>query len=112
MKQVIVLRTDLGMSAGKKIAQACHASLGAYKNAKTPKQNEWDVEGAKKVAVKVESEDKLMELFKQARSMNISAYIVKDAGETELSPGTVTALGIGPDTDEAVDKVTKELPLI
>lgn len=112
VKQVIVLRTDLGMSKGKMIAQACHASLGAYNNAGSMKKANWEAEGAKKIAVKAKSEDKLMELFKQARSMNISAYIVKDAGETELDPGTVTALGIGPDDDGTVDKVTKELPLM
>lgn len=112
MKQVIVLRTDLDMSEGKRIAQACHASLGAYKNAETVDQNRWETEGGKKVAVKADGEDELMELFKTARSMNISAYVVKDAGETELSPGTVTALGIGPDEDGQVDKVTKDLSLI
>lgn len=100
------------MSKGKLIAQACHASLGAYKNAKGMKQDQWEAEGAKKVAVKIKGEEELMELFKQARSMNISAYLVKDAGHTELEPGTVTALGVGPDSDETVDKVTKELPLM
>lgn len=112
MKQVIALRKDLGMSNGKLVAQACHASLGAYKNADDASRSRWEVEGAKKIAVKAEGKDELMELFKQARSMGISAYIVKDAGETELAPGTVTALGIGPDEDETVDKVTKELPLL
>jgi len=33
LKQVIVLRTDVGMSTGKMIAQACHASLKSYKKA-------------------------------------------------------------------------------
>lgn len=112
MKQMIVLRTDLGMSTGKLVAQACHASLGAYKNADEATQNQWETEGATKIAVEAESEDKVMELFKEARSKGISAYIVKDAGETELAPGTVTALGIGPDDDESVDKVTKELDLM
>jgi PTH2 family peptidyl-tRNA hydrolase len=112
MKQVIVLRTDLEMSTGKLIAQACHASLGAYKNADGMAQDRWETDGATKIAVEGESEDRLMELFKKARSMDISAYIVKDAGETELDPGTVTALGIGPDDTETVDKVTKDLPLM
>lgn len=112
MKQVIVLRTDLDMSTGKKIAQACHASLGAYKNAEGMKQARWETEGATKIAVKADSEEQVMDLFKQARSMNVSAYIVKDAGETELEPGTVTALGVGPDESGTVDKVTKELSLM
>lgn len=112
MKQVIVLRTDLGMSKGKLIAQASHASLGAYKNADSLKRDQWEAEGAKKIAVKVNGEKQLMELFKQARSMNISAYVVKDAGRTELEPGTVTALGIGPEEDGTVDKVTKDLSLM
>lgn len=112
MKQVIVLRDDLGMSDGKLVAQACHASLGAYKNADDSLRAEWEASGARKVAVHVSGEDRLMELFKEARSYGIAAYVVKDAGETELEPGTVTALGVGPDSAETVDKVTKELPLM
>lgn len=112
MKQVIVLRTDLDMSKGKRVAQACHASLGAYKSADNQVRSQWEADGATKIAVKAKSEDEIMELFKQARSMGISAYVVKDAGETELPPGTVTALGVGPDESETVDKVTKELPLL
>lgn len=112
MKQVIVLRTDIGMSNGKMIAQACHASVGSYRNADSGARNDWETSGAKKVALKAEGEDALMDLFKQARAHGIPGYVVKDAGETELEPGTVTALGLGPASDETVDKVTKELQLL
>lgn len=112
MKQVIVLRTDIGMSKGKLVAQACHASVGAYKNADSAARNEWETAGARKVALKIAGEDALMDLFKQARAQGVPAYVVKDAGQTELEPGTVTALGLGPAGDETVDKVTKELQLL
>lgn len=112
MKQVIVLRTDLGMSTGKLVAQACHASLGAYKNARSAARNEWEASGQTKVAVEVDGEDELMDLFKRARAEDVPGYIVKDAGRTELEPGTVTALGLGPAPDETVDKVTKDLSLL
>jgi PTH2 family peptidyl-tRNA hydrolase len=48
MKQVIVVRADLGMSKGKLAAQACHASLGAYKKANERIIREWELEGGKK----------------------------------------------------------------
>ncbi len=112
MKQVIVLRTDLGMSTGKLIAQACHASLGAYKNASSGARNEWEASGQTMVAVQIEGEDDLMKRFRQARAEDVPGYIVKDAGRTELEPGTVTALGLGPADDAAVDKVTKDLKLM
>ncbi len=49
MKQVIVMRADLGMSKGKLAAQACHASLGAYKKADGRIIREWEFQGGKKL---------------------------------------------------------------
>lgn len=112
MKQVIVLRSDLDMSEGKRIAQAAHASLGAYRNAPGPAQNRWETGGAKKVALTIDGEEALMDRFKRARAEDVPAYVVKDAGETELPDGTVTALGLGPAEDGRIDKITKDLSLI
>lgn len=108
-KQVIVLRDDIGMSAGKMVAQACHASLNAYKLASDAAASEWEVQGAKKIALK---SNNLEELLSRAESARLPAYLVTDAGLTELEPGTVTALGIGPGKESKIDRVTGNLELI
>jgi PTH2 family peptidyl-tRNA hydrolase len=69
-------------------------------------------EGQKKVAVRVGSEEEIMELRKQAITHNLPNAIIRDAGMTELPPGTLTVIGIGPAKGEAIDEVTKELKLL
>jgi len=111
-KQVIVLRTDLGMSIGKAAAQAAHASLSAYKKSGKLLQDKWEREGAKKVVLKASSENELKDLFEKAKRRGLPCALIKDAGHTELEPGTITALGIGPEKSELIDKVTGNLPLL
>ncbi|MFB6199713.1 MAG: peptidyl-tRNA hydrolase Pth2 [Candidatus Nanohaloarchaea archaeon] len=110
-KQVIVLDEGLEMSKGKMIAQACHASLKAYKKAETDSVEQWERSGSKKVALKLGGRS-LEDLYTQARNKKISAAMVKDAGETELKPGTKTALAIGPAEESKIDEITGELELI
>jgi PTH2 family peptidyl-tRNA hydrolase len=111
MKQAIVARADLGMGEGKLAAQVAHASLQAYEDAAGPVQREWKGEGQKKVVLKTDGESRLFELADRAEREGLPHAVVRDAGHTQLEPGTVTALAVGPAADDAVDRVTGELPL-
>ena len=112
MKQAIVARTDIGMGDGKLAAQVAHASLKAYEKAHTKTQREWKDEGQKKVVVKASSESEIHELADQARREGLPHAVVRDAGHTQLEPGTVTALAVGPGEENLVDRVTGELSLL
>jgi peptidyl-tRNA hydrolase, PTH2 family len=112
MKQVIVMRADLKMSRGKIAAQACHACLGTYKKADDRILKTWESEGEKKVVLKVNDLEELFEIYELAKATNMSIYLVHDAGHTEVPKSTITCLGIGPDDDEKIDKITQDLKLL
>ena len=114
-KMVIVMRTDLNMSIGKMIAQACHAAVSCSEEAKrsqTKHWRRWRDEGAKKVALQADSLEELEELAKKAESLDITYVLIQDAGHTEVAPGTTTCIGIGPHQEQFIDKVTGNLPLL
>ncbi|MFC7073460.1 peptidyl-tRNA hydrolase Pth2 [Halovenus rubra] len=111
MKQVIVARADIGMGEGKLAAQVAHASLQAYEEAAPPDQREWKGGGQKKVVLQANSESDLFELADTARVEGVPNAIIRDAGHTQLEPGTVTALAVGPAPEDAVDTVTGDLQL-
>jgi PTH2 family peptidyl-tRNA hydrolase len=69
----------------------------------------WRKEGMKKVVLGVDNLDKLVELKKQADQEGLIAYIVRDAGRTEIPAGTETALAIGPDDEKRIDMITGKL---
>lgn len=111
MKQAIVIRADLKLSAGKAAAQAAHAALQAYNAAKLLARKKWEREGAKKVVLAVDSERELRQIFKSARKTKLPAVLITDAGLTEIPPGTPTAVGIGPAEEIKIDKITGNLKL-
>lgn len=111
-KQMIIVRNDLGMSAGKKCAQSCHACLGSYRKTDKKIKQEWKNQGEKKVVVEINSKKELLDLFEDAKKEKIPCYLVQDAGLTELEPGTITALGIGPEKENKIDKLTINLKLL
>ncbi|WP_132056999.1 peptidyl-tRNA hydrolase Pth2 [Halorussus amylolyticus] len=111
MKQAIVARTDIGMGKGKLAAQVAHASLSAYEETGSKARKRWKGEGQKKVVLKGDSESQLFELAEKARAEGLPHAIVRDAGHTQLDPGTVSALAVGPADDDLVDKVTGDLSL-
>jgi len=108
-KLVIIVRTDLGLSKGKMAAQVSHAAVNcSLKSKKSDSSNftKWLGEGQKKVVVKVSGESELRKLQQHAREIGLISSLITDAGLTEVPPGTVTCLGIGPASDSAIDKVT------
>jgi PTH2 family peptidyl-tRNA hydrolase len=66
----------------------------------------------KKIVLKVKSLDELMKYKQLAEDANLSACMITDAGHTEVEPGTITCLGIGPDSEEKIDKITGDLPML
>jgi PTH2 family peptidyl-tRNA hydrolase len=110
-KQCLIIRNDVKMSCGKRCAQAAHASIGAYNNADKNLQKVWISEGQKKVVLKANDERTLHELKVIAGQNGISSSLVQDAGMTEIPPGTITALGLGPAKTEDLDKITGTLTL-
>jgi peptidyl-tRNA hydrolase, PTH2 family len=114
-KQVIVFRSDLKLSKGKIAAQAGHAAISAAQEARKRHRDWWDAwlfEGQRKVAVKVENEDELLELEEQAKDLDLPNALIVDRGLTEVPPGTITCLGIGPAPEEMVDRLTGKLKLL
>ncbi len=111
MKQAIVARTDVGMGNGKLAAQVAHASLSAYEKADSQARDQWKRGGQKKIVLEADSERELHELAAIADREGIPNALVRDAGHTQLEPGTVTALAVGPAADDRVDRVTGDLSL-
>jgi len=111
-KQCLIIRDDVKMSCGKKCAQVAHASIGAFDSADKTLRKAWQVEGQKKVVLKAKDERTLYELKVVAERSGISTSLIQDAGMTEIPPGTITALGLGPAKTEDLDKITGNLSLL
>ncbi|PSQ44003.1 aminoacyl-tRNA hydrolase [Halobacteriales archaeon SW_7_68_16] len=111
MKQAIVVRSDLGLGTGKVAAQVAHASLSAYEDADERPRSDWKGDGQKKVVLGVDGEATIFELADDAEREGLVHAVVRDAGHTQVDPGTVTALAVGPGNEGVVDRVTGDLPL-
>ncbi len=114
-KQAVVIRSDLAMGKGKIAAQASHASLTAYNlvRMKYPEIAErWEREGQKKVVLKVSGESELMECLRNAVDADIPCELIRDAGHTQIDPGTITCFGAGPWDEKEIDKVLGKLKLL
>jgi PTH2 family peptidyl-tRNA hydrolase len=129
VKQVIVVRTDLRNTKGEKIrtgkliAQACHASndflmhkILYYANFGvldfTEAEAIWMATDYKKVVLKVDSEQELIDIHQKALENGLYSHMVTDLGYTEFAGPTKTCVAIGPDFNEKIDAITKGLSLL
>ncbi|CAL1299993.1 unnamed protein product, partial [Larinioides sclopetarius] len=126
LKMVLVVQNGLKMGKGKMAAQenalgtkresskpkpqvppklphlyslCAHASVMAYQHCsiKNPRLlKEWLRSGQRKVVVKVDSEEALMELAAKARNAGLIISLVCDAGRTQIPSGSRTVLAVGP----------------
>lgn len=114
-KMVLVLRGELRLTAGKAAVQAAHAAvmlIDLFEGGRGRELGAWRRQGQKKIALVVPTLDELERIERSARSRGIVTAWVRDAGLTEVPPGTVTCLGLGPALSAELDPITGSLPLL
>jgi peptidyl-tRNA hydrolase len=112
MKQVIVVNEALKLPRGKLAAQVAHAAVGAFLEAGEEVRRAWLNSGMTKIVLQVDNEAVLTKLYDLAKSRNIPAQLISDAGRTMIPAGTVTCLGLGPAGDDEIDGLTGQLRLL
>ncbi len=113
--QNLIVRADLQMSKGKLCSQIAHAAVAAAEDARKRQPEwwrRWMEEGQRKIILKVNSQEELIALKRQAEALQLPSALVEDRGLTEVPPGTMTCLGVGPAPMPLVSRVTKKLPLL
>lgn len=106
---------------GKIAAQCSHATLACYKTLSRTASSSadaarvlqrWERLGQAKIAVQVKSQEELLALMGRARGLGITAEVIQDAGRTQIDPGSLTVLGVGPAPKSLVDQITGGLKLL
>ncbi|HLC61539.1 MAG TPA: peptidyl-tRNA hydrolase Pth2 [Candidatus Nanoarchaeia archaeon] len=111
-KQVILVREDLNLPKGKLSAQVAHAAVDASSKSDKKNMDLWKKSGGKKIVLKVNDEKELFRYKQIAEDAGLKTALITDAGHTVVEPGTITCLGIGPDEEEKIDRVTGKLKMM
>ncbi len=79
----------------------------------TDGMDSWVSNSFTKIAVSVDSELELLDIYHEALNAKIPCAIIMDAGKTEFGgTPTLTAVAIGPDYPEKIDPITGRLKLL
>lgn len=116
----IVMRTDIGMSRGKMIAQACHAVEGLnlllVQRLGIPNymglKHRYRLGGSTKIALRCDDEATLIDCIHICEGSDIPVYVVRDAGRTEVEPDTATCLAFGPIARDEVPSKLRRMRLL
>lgn len=119
-KMVFIVNTSLKMSTGKVSSQTAHAAVSLYIKAKQSSKKHlfflkeidtWVTLGQKKVVLKGLNDTQLLNLEIEANNSSLLSVLIKDAGRTQITPGSLTCLGIFGKEDQ-VNKLTSSLNLL
>lgn len=111
-KMVIVIRKDLDMRCGKIAVQVGHGVVASLLMTQAGVKQSWIDEGQKKVVLKVNNLEKLIELEKKAIENNIMTSSIIDFGLTQVDPNTKTGMAFEITKEEVIDKITDGIPLL
>lgn len=138
-KMVAVMRKDLNMTKGKFVAQGGHgyvanilkmANDGKTINEQMPEiidgkytltlevevgstLDQWLRGSYRKIAVCVNSEDELLDIYQKALDKQLSVTLIEDNGLTMFhGVKTKTCLVLGPYYDEDINEITGHLKLL
>eukprot|EP00340_Litonotus_pictus_P000807 CAMPEP_0170527938 /NCGR_PEP_ID=MMETSP0209-20121228/13435_1 /TAXON_ID=665100 ORGANISM="Litonotus pictus, Strain P1" /NCGR_SAMPLE_ID=MMETSP0209 /ASSEMBLY_ACC=CAM_ASM_000301 /LENGTH=100 /DNA_ID=CAMNT_0010818833 /DNA_START=314 /DNA_END=616 /DNA_ORIENTATION=+ len=96
-------------------AQVAHGVLECYKKALKEKPefvSNWEsYSGSAKIVLQVKSLKEIKELEQAAVSIGVPYAVITDAGRTEIEPGSITVIAVGPAPEDAVNKITGKLEL-
>lgn len=121
-KQIILMRTDIGMNAGKMISQGAHASVAAILNAGEYNDNTFEIRvddedigpwlkgEFTKIVIECNDVVEMQRLVDQAKEDGITTAVIIDNGRTVFNGvNTLTCAAIGPATNEKINKITGHL---
>lgn len=115
-KMVFVVNTELKMGVGKVAAQVGHATLGLYSYLQAQQECQagvkaWQDAGSKKIVLRGNSAQELLDLKRRAYELHIPNIIVHDAGRTQVQAGSLTVFALFGQSLK-VDQVTGKLKLL
>jgi PTH2 family peptidyl-tRNA hydrolase len=115
LKMWLAIRTDITMSTGKLAAQAGHGYSWLTVAALTSAPElmaQYLAAATPKISVKAKNEKMLRRVKAEADAAGIPAYLVVDAGRTELNGPTATVCAFGPSRREDLPKFLQGLQLL
>jgi peptidyl-tRNA hydrolase, PTH2 family len=112
-KLAVVVRTDLGMGRGKIAAQVAHAAVAAVlASLGGADLAAWLRDGQPKVILKVSTAAQLEDVVRRAEVAGLPVELIRDAGRTQVAPGTLTCCSVGPADGARIDVATAGLSLL
>lgn len=123
VKQVIVVRSDLGLRKGQLMAQTAHASMAwlterirnwrwedwsggsGESSVMTDEEDRWIFGAFTKIVLSVGSKEELISIRDAAVEAGLTCHLIEES----TLDGEPTAVGIGPHEAERIDTITQHL---